>query len=234
MNAERVLGQHVQYQRLGSRIARAYRIFLGQRSEAKQSESHLSQYQSPSGYTVPFRHLAARMRSKCQKTCLRSCSHDVARLVKPCVREAKRGNHPVAPPLGGTERYEKHLIFVKFHYLTKLRFELNSLCGIQITLEHRKLQVVSVILTDFEDASQTLVVGDVITDQESGSHGGGDPSACHEGRVLGNFTGQIACKQPKLQLQDAAIAYLIVENGVSNQRAHSLFVSLKEQLPAGG
>ena len=72
--------------------------------------------------------------------------------------------------------------------------------------------MIAEIVAGLEHASQALVVGDVVTNQESRAH----ESSRQQWNILGNFASQRLRQQPRLQLQGPPVADFVVEQRVGD------------------
>src|SRR6266545_7928216 len=102
------------------------------------------------------------------------------------VGQTQGSDYPVASTLRRSQRDKEHLILVVVDNITKLLFQLNLFRRIQVALEHRKLKVLAKIVAGLEHPTQPFVVGDVVTNEKSRSHG----SPRQQRHILRNLAGQ--------------------------------------------
>ena len=78
---------------------------------------------------------------------------------------AEYGNHPVAPPLGGTEADEEDLVFGVVYDRREFGPSSGQVCGRELTFEDRKLEMVPVILHGLEHIAKAFVIRHVVADR---------------------------------------------------------------------
>ena len=73
-------------------------------------------------------------------------------------------------PGGNSKINNKHLITLFIHKISYSAFHTNFFNFIQITQEHRKLQMIAIVLHDFEYLFKALLICNIIRNQVSPSH----------------------------------------------------------------
>lgn len=98
-------------------------------------------------------------------------SNDDAGRVDRRIRLPQRGNHSIAAACGRAQIDEQYLIVGMVDDVPERRPTARQIDGGPLTLEDGVLEMIAEIAHGLEDPAESLVVGDVVTDEIGVSHG---------------------------------------------------------------